>query len=681
MDTFNNPEKRFLRSPRGVSDSLDEMGQAFSWRIQADTLRFSFVSPGAERLSGFSASEWREEGFLLRNVPSQDLSQLKYKLAQATKKSGTVDFCLRSFDGSLIWLLSSVGPGKKKQEVQGVSILRERSERLEFEELKRSQERLELILANVADGITVIDAQDNFLYANQAAANMCGFPSPEEMLLTPAEKLMECFELRGENGQAFDPEDLPGRRALAGEKNPPEVCVQVKAKKTGRETWSILSAVPIFDDKGNVKYVVSVFRDFTERKRDEETLKLMNEAGVLFSSSLDYRSVLQSAAAMIVPTFADWCAVYVKEVTQEVPEAIAVAHVNPKKVEWARQLQREFPPDWNAERGVGAVLRTGISEIYSEIPVELLALTAKSDRHLSLLKEAGMKSVMMVPLKSRTAIYGVIALISAESGRRYTKTDLRAAEDLAFRAGMAIENALLYRQAQEAIRSRDDFLSIASHELKTPLTTLKLQSQSSKRSIDKKGYLEPEFTIKYVESVLRQSDRLNRLVEDMLDISRINTGRLSILAEEVPLVALAEEMIDRMGSQFRRLHCEVELVAKKEVHGFWDRQRIEQVLQNLLTNAVKYGGGKPIRVSVEEEEGATAVIRVRDQGIGIAPADQRRIFERFERAVSANEVSGMGLGLFIVRQVLELHGGSISVNSDLGRGAEFVVRLPLRLKE
>jgi PAS domain S-box-containing protein len=236
-----------------------------------------------------------------------------------------------------------------------------------------------------------------------------------------------------------------------------------------------------------------------------------------------------------------------------------------------------------------------------------------------------------------------------------------------------IENAL-----HEAIRTRDTFLTIASHELKTPLTSLKLQTQLFNRSIQKYGvqFLEPEKTRKLTSNTIKQVNRLNRLVDDMLDISRIRTGRLSIQPEVLNLGELIQEVLDRMALNFDEAGCEINLQIKGHIEGVWDRARLEQVIINILTNALRYGPGKPIELRAQYDENRV-LIHIQDSGIGIAGENLERIFGQFERAISENEVSGFGLGLFISRQIVEAHGGRIWVESHLGHGSTFVIELPL----
>jgi signal transduction histidine kinase len=248
--------------------------------------------------------------------------------------------------------------------------------------------------------------------------------------------------------------------------------------------------------------------------------------------------------------------------------------------------------------------------------------------------------------------------------------------------GLSIDVTSLKRAEQtavEAARIRDEFLSVASHELKTPLTSLKLQVQGIRRLLlrDPDGAV-PKMP-SFAERCERQIDRLTRLVDDLLDVSRINNGKLLMNAESFDLGEAVREVSSRFSMDLVQAGCELQLDIEPGVVGDWDRFRIEQVFTNLLTNAFKYGPSAPIGVRVWKE-GGRAQFEVRDHGVGIGEADQRRIFSQFERAISPQGPSGLGLGLYIASQIVEAHEGIIEVQSTVGQGSRFVVRLPLPQK-
>jgi two-component system sensor kinase FixL len=230
-------------------------------------------------------------------------------------------------------------------------------------------------------------------------------------------------------------------------------------------------------------------------------------------------------------------------------------------------------------------------------------------------------------------------------------------------------------ELEEAVQIRDEFMSIASHELKTPLTAL--QTQMRRRRLSKGDFsaFTPEHLTKMFATDERQLARITHLIDDMLDITRISSGKLCLRTEEFDLCALVREVADQNSEQFLAAGCELKVETCDSLSAAWDRFRIEQVIANLFTNAIRYGAGKPVLAQVSGFPGG-ARITVSDQGRGIAEENHERIFQRFERAVG-NDVSGLGLGLYIVKQILNAHKGSIRVISELGKGATFIVELPL----
>ena len=277
-----------------------------------------------------------------------------------------------------------------------------------------------------------------------------------------------------------------------------------------------------------------------------------------------------------------------------------------------------------------------------------------------------------IPLITRGEELGLMTLVRTPSSAAFRENDRGVAREIARACAAALDNARAYRAAREAVAVRDDFLSIASHELKTPVTALRLLLQTTLRHL--RAGADPNTLIARIERADKQLGRLVRLVDELLDLSRIMHGKLAIEREELDLGALTRDVVLRHVDQAAAVGSSIAVEAP-EVVGQWDRVRLEQVLTNLLSNAIKYGGGQPIQVAVQAEDGS-ARIAVRDRGVGISEADRARIFGRFERAVSTRQYGGLGLGLFITQQIVEAHGGTIAVESAPGEGATFTVTLP-----
>ncbi len=303
---------------------------------------------------------------------------------------------------------------------------------------------------------------------------------------------------------------------------------------------------------------------------------------------------------------------------------------------------------------------------WSDIPIVLL--TSRRDRQvytqqiLDFFSAGGNISLLERPFRTMTLVTALRVALRARR-RQYQVRDL-------------------LREQQIALNQRDEFLSVASHELKTPITSIKLNVQMRKRFLRRgdQSVYSPEKVNALIATTESQVERLSRLVDDMLDVSRIENGKLSLSPEPVELASLVETVYENFASQFESAGSTFRLEAKQMISGNWDRYRLEQVVANLFTNAIKYGAGRPIHVRVRAED-ELAILYVRDLGIGIAPEDQKRVFNRFERAKSATTISGLGLGLYITREIVEMHGGRIRVQSALGEGSTFIVELPTKIPE
>ena len=292
------------------------------------------------------------------------------------------------------------------------------------------------------------------------------------------------------------------------------------------------------------------------------------------------------------------------------------------------------------------------------------------------------RSLLCQPVLRKGRLVALIYLENNLTTGAFTPARLGVLELLGAQAAISLENALLYQRSQEAIRTRDEFLSVASHELRAPLTSLRLQTNVLERLLDRAPRApggtgaDPAQWRKAIELFDRQTRRLGQLVDQLLDVSRIRVGRFVLAPEPTDLSELVTDCAGRYREEIDRAGCTLVVDAEPGVVAVADRSRAEQVVVNLLTNAIKYGPGKPIEISLRRDDGV-ARLHVRDHGIGMRREDQQRVFQRFERAVSARQFGGLGLGLYIARRIVDAHGGQIHVESEPGEGATFTVELPL----
>jgi PAS domain S-box-containing protein len=439
------------------------------------------------------------------------------------------------------------------------------------------------------------------------------------------------------------------------------------------------SSSALLDDRGEVGALVWTGIDITERTAAERALRrhanrlaALAEASRVFASGLDYKATLETVARRLAELIGDGALIRMISGDGEWLVPVAIYHPSPERAGLRRRVLAASPQR-SSEGITSRVLRSGEVLRIPRLTRETIRNEMKPE-YLPYLESV--TSLLIAPLKQRRQVFGHITLLRDAGGLAYTAEDEALLEDLAHRAAQAIENARLYGDAQAAVAARDEFLSIASHELRTPLTALRLALENMRRVSSREAIerLPPEHVAKVLATAERQGQRLEKLVAALLDVSRIHMGRLELELEEVDLgqavadgVAQVEDEATQAGSA---------VTARGEAtRGVWDRLRISQVVTNLLSNAVKYGAGKPVEVTYGEQSGR-AWLLVRDQGIGIDPADQRYIFERFERAVSSRNYGGLGLGLYIVKRIIEAHGGTIRVESTPGEGAAFYVELP-----
>ena len=314
-------------------------------------------------------------------------------------------------------------------------------------ELRGTQARLDGILGSLGEAVTVHDEQGKTVYVNEAAVRLLGSETVDDVLQAEPGELAQRFHITREDGSPVQLGDLPGRRLVAGEEAPSLLTRSVR-RDSGDALW-LLTKATLYTDPGGERLAINIIEDVTEAKDAELRQRFLAEAGQLLATSLDYEQTLERVARMIVPDLADWCGI---EMVDEQGEShqVAVAHVDPGKVQLAHDLRRRYPPDPDAPGGVPAILRGGSAELYSDIPAELIERAARDEEHLDMIRQLGMRSGMAVPMRIGGETLGVITLVSAESGRRFDEDDLVFAEDLALRAATAVQNARLYA-AQERV--------------------------------------------------------------------------------------------------------------------------------------------------------------------------------------------------------------------------------------
>lgn len=404
----------------------------------------------------------------------------------------------------------------------------------------------------------------------------------------------------------------------------------------------------------------------------QRRLTFLLQAATELAGCLEIDETLSRVAHLAVPGLADLCTVTTPASRHEV-QRVAVAANDPRVERLVQGMSIRYP--LLTDGPLDEALRTGRPVLVPAVDDSVLRRMAVDEAHLDRLREVGARSLMIVPLASgELPPMGVVTFVAC-GDRSYEKDDLDLAWELCRRAGLSVAQSRLYEDARASVRAKDEFLSVASHELRTPLAALQLQVQGMLHALRRGSALTTERTLEQLEATERQVRRLGGAVASLLDVSTITAGRLVFHRERMDLAELTREVLERFAEDFQLARCPVSLEAPEAVVGEWDRDRLVMVLSSLFSNALKYGLGRPVELSIRAEDGE-ARLSVRDRGIGIPLEDQERIFGRFERAVPDRHYGGMGLGLWLARELVRGLGGDISVQSAPGEGAAFTVRLP-----
>lgn len=443
--------------------------------------------------------------------------------------------------------------------------------------------------------------------------------------------------------------------------------------------WHLSRATPSKDVNGKVQHWYGTNTDIHDQKVAGQRAAFLARASHALNSSLNVNQILNELAKVAVPEVADWCSIRMKDPNGQL-EQVAVAHSDPKKVKWAWELQKKFPPDENATSGPFQVIRTGKSELMPDISDEMLVRASTTEEKKVLVRSLGFRSYVCVPIKSREKIVGTLTLVTAdESGRRYSADDLLLAEELGARAGSAVENARLYVDSQNINKLKDEFLANLSHELRTPMNVIQgyadiLESEAEKMS--------PKELMDSVRAISRNAKAQAAIIGDLLDVSSIITGKFSYKPSEVCPASVVKEILGSLEHTADAKGIKVIFDGSGSTeYVLADPTRLHQIVWNLLSNAIKFTGrGGTVRVKVSREVDQWCFI-VTDTGKGIDPEFLPYVFDRFrqEDASTTRRYGGLGLGLSIVRHLVELHGGQVRAESaGIGQGAKFIVTLPLK---
>ena len=530
-------------------------------------------------------------------------------------------------------------------------------ERKEAEkEVRESEARKSAILEAALDCIVSMDARGRITEFNPAAEQTFGYRRAE-VLGRPMAEVIIPPALRERHIQGLEKYLESGEGSVIGKR------LELTAMRSDGSEFPVDLAITRIASAGDPTFTGHL-RDITERKRAEaerqtatRRWEFLAQASAALASTLDYEETLGALARLVVPFIADWCTVDVLDGDGTV-RRLAVTHADP-----AGRHPRT------------RVLRTGRSVFISEVTDDVLARITDNPEQLRVMLALGYRSAMIVALTARGQTLGALTLATAESGRRYEPGDLAFGEELARRAAIAVDNARLYRDAQEASRMKDEFLATVSHELRTPL-----QAMLGWVGVLRQGKATPERRIQALDIIERAGRAQAKLIEDLLDVSRIVTGRLRLDVRATDLASVIEDALDAVRPAADAKDVTLTSVLDRTLGTVaGDPVRLQQVVSNLLSNAVKFtslGGRAEIRL---ERSASEARIVVTDTGKGMPPDFLLHAFEPFRQAEAASRrrEGGLGLGLAIVRRVVELHGGRVEARSEgEGRGTEMVVTLP-----
>ena len=622
------------------------------------------INATGERITGYSRDELLGTPIAALAKPDALVRiQQMYERKLKGERLTTYELEITAKDGrSLVLEISSrlILEEAKPVGIQGIA--RDVTRRKEAEEAVRlSEERYRTLVDGAQQLIWLNNPEGHNIYVNRRWREYTGLDAPVQRdvdwyTLTHPDDIATVRRVR--------------TRGLSAEE--PYECEFRIRRSDGVYRWHLLRTVPMRGADGSLIQWLGTGTDIHSIKLAEESERFLAESSATLTSLLDYQLTLDRLAHLVVAWLADWCIIDMLEDADLRP--LAIAHRNPETEPQLRDMRSRCPVTNEKPSLVREVVSTGEAVLVSEVPGA--PLDFYGDSRLQAIAELSPHSGMVVPLIARGRVLGVISMATLASNRSYTETDLALARDLARRAALAIDNARLYREAQEANRLKDEFLATVSHELRTPLNAIMGWAEMLRAD-----RLDDELKPQAHEIIVRNARLQAQIIEDILDVSRIITGKLRIEVKPVDLVAVVTTVIEavRPGAQAKHIALDVGFDGTARVVS-GDASRLQQVVWNLLSNAIKFtreNGHVSIHLG---REGANALVTVKDDGCGIEPDFLPHVFDRFRQADSSytRQHGGLGLGLAIVRHLLEIHGGSVTAESaGSGRGSTFTIILPL----
>jgi signal transduction histidine kinase len=550
----------------------------------------------------------------------------------------------------------------------------------------------------------------SIVYANPAFMRFLGGPDHQlesvtlEALTSEPERLEALLERAWHNGCAELAPDL-GYLGRDGETRFGSTLVQPLPAAEPVAMVQVVDTTGLAKSRGelvdlarelreaNERLVLSSLREQESAERalvaTQEVERLLQRKSVLagvnaiLSSSLELEETLHRVAALALPDLAD-CSL-VQLVTDGAPGKLAVAHVDGRSAEQLQALEQQLAGEPGLAALVRGVLRTGqpltfsLTDLSSSLSRQLPPVEERQQRESSaerltgVLRELGLSAGLVVPLSARGQIIGVLALFSAPPRSTFQPLEMEFALELARRSSVAVDNAQLYAEAQRAVRLRDDLLAIVSHDLRNPLGAITMAVQHLRNEGDQ---LSPPDSTRALELVERSSKHMKRLVEELLEVANIQTDQLVLRKTQAPWAGLVDDAIEMFESAARRKGVQLERHASvSDLSVVCDPERLVRVLANLVGNAVKFTPAGGTVTVTAERSGDDLVVRVRDTGPGVAESERLKLFEQYWKGKQTGR-TGMGLGLFIARNIVEAHGGRIWVESQPQQGSTFVFTLP-----